>query len=151
MADDKKTDSQDKPKYYFGGIKEFNLVEIETEVLNDSIYLDVFAGSDSAFKEEIRPLENGLDKIMKLEAFEYLYKTEQFSHKNFPEGNQIGFMAQTVREQFPHLTREDNEGHLSVNYAGFTPILLQGLKELSTKVEEQEATIQKLIKKLEEK
>lgn len=49
-----------KPDYHFGGIKTYSLEEIEKEVLNDNVYLDVFAGSDLRFKENIRPLSNVL-------------------------------------------------------------------------------------------
>ena len=45
-SDNKKNNKSGKKDYNFGGIKDCNLEQIENEVLNDSVYLDVFAGSD---------------------------------------------------------------------------------------------------------
>ena len=46
--------SKEADNYFFGGITEYRLEDIEAEVLNDNVYLDVFAGSDVRFKEEIK-------------------------------------------------------------------------------------------------
>ena len=72
------SDNDKKTEYEFGGIEEFNLQQIEEEILNESIYLDVFAGSDLRFKKEVQPLTGDLDKITALKGYSYKYKTEDF-------------------------------------------------------------------------
>lgn len=56
-----------------------------------------------------------------------------------------GFVAQEVREIFPELVVEDEDGMLSIDYTGFIPLLVEAYKELSEKVKEQEETIMALI------
>jgi uncharacterized coiled-coil protein SlyX len=48
---------------------------------------------------------------------------------------QIGFSAQDLEKLLPGLVLTDSEGHKSVSYAGLTPVLTNGLKELNTKLE----------------
>jgi len=59
-----KDTNSSKKEYDFGGIQEYSLEKIEDEILNESLYLDVFAGSDIAFKENINYLENILPALM---------------------------------------------------------------------------------------
>lgn len=134
----------DKKEYNFGGIKEFNLEQIESEVLNDSVYLDVFAGSDSVFKKDLKSVESCLEKLETLDAVNYLYKTDEFPKHAFPKTRQIGFIAQAVEKVFPELVMKTPEGHLMVNYANLTPVLTEGVKELSSQVKRQEQEIQEL-------
>jgi len=150
MADNKKKDEKNSEKkdYYFGGIKEFSLEQIESEVLNDSVYLDVFAGSDVRFKDEIVPLENGLESILKIDAYKYFYKTEEFPKRNFSNKKQVGFLAQDLEKILPELVKTDDEGFKAVNYAQMTPVLLQGIKELNSVVEQQANVIETLAKKV---
>ena len=144
-SDDKKNEV--KKDYQFGGIKEFNLEEIENEVLNDSVYLDVFAGSDLRFKESIKPNHLGLAEINAINTYTYEYKTEEYPQHNFPEGRVSGVMAQELENIAPIAVKEDAEGMKYVNYANLAPMLIEAVKELSSKVEEQA----ELIKKLEDR
>jgi|GEM_PF-593907 hypothetical protein len=147
MAQDNK--NSEKKKYEFGGIKEFNLEEIESEVLNDSVYLDVFAGSDAVFKEDLKSLESPLEKILHLDGVSYNYKTNDYPDYNFPKQRQIGLIAQAVEKVFPELVMKNDAGHLLVNYAQLTPVLAEGIKQLNDKVEKQERQIEKLTQLVE--
>jgi len=135
---------ENKKDYKFGGIKEFNLEEIEKEVLNDSVYLDVFAGSDAGFKQNIHPLTNPLEKIMKLDGVTYDYKPET----GFSKEPQIGFLAQEVEKVVPIAVTADADGMKYVNYASLAPLLVESVKELSKKVDEQSKVIAELQAKL---
>ena len=147
MADssDKKNGKKD---YNFGGIKDFNLEQIENEVLNDSVYLDVFAGSDIRFKENIKPLAKGLEEVKNLQAYEYTYKTGEYPQNNLPEGQQQGVMAQDLEKVLPIAVKEDQDGMKYVNYAALAPMLIEAVKELSDKVELQAKKIAELENKL---
>ncbi|CBW27887.1 hypothetical protein BMS_3130 [Halobacteriovorax marinus SJ] len=142
------TDNDKKKEYDFGELKEFNLQEIEEEVLNESIYIDVFAGSDVRFKENINPLSDAMKGIASLNAYTYNYKTEEFPENKFSQREQIGVMAQELESVFPQAVAEDEKGMKYVNYSMLTPILLEAVKELNKKVEDQQAQIEVLLKKV---
>ncbi len=137
-----------KKTYTFGGINDFNLEEIENDVLNDSVYLDVFAGSDVRFKENIKTASCGLDDILKLQAYTYNYKTEEFSDQNFPTEEQLGLMAQDVEKVAPIAVKTDDSGHKYVNYARLAPMLIESIKDLHKIIEGQSQKINELEKKL---
>ncbi|MAF78469.1 MAG: hypothetical protein CME63_15730 [Halobacteriovoraceae bacterium] len=136
--------SQAKKPYQFGGIKDFNLEEIENEVLNDSVYLDVFAGSDIRFKENIEPLKGGLEELKNIQAYEYHYKTDEFPEHNFPKEKTVGVMAQQLENILPLAVKEDDKGMKYVNYASLAPLLIEAVKELSAKVDQQAEEINSL-------
>ncbi len=129
--------NKNKKEYNFGEIKEYDLEKIESEVLQESVYLDVFAGSDLAFKENVAPLsqKEALNKLARLNAYTFEYKTSDFPQHKFPNGEQIGFMAQEVEAQFPELIKKDAEGHRFVNYMQLVPVMAEAIKELTSKVE----------------
>lgn len=143
-----------KKEYVFGGIQEYSLEKIENEILNESLYLDVFAGSDLAFKKNVHSLENVLPSLMTLSCISYKYKNEEFQDRSFPENRQIGVIAQEVQKFFPELVEEDHTGLLHVNYSQLSTIALQGIKELGDKLaltqermDRLEAEVQKLSEK----
>jgi hypothetical protein len=148
MANDDQNKKTDKKEYNFGGIQEFNLEEIEAEILNDSVYLDVFAGSDEAFKTDVDPLENPLSLLNNLHGMTYHYKTKEFPKQNFPTDKQIGLMAQDVEKIYPLAVTTDEEGLKYVNYASLAPILIESIKELHQIVNEQKAEIERLKRSL---
>lgn len=140
-----------KKEYNFGGIQEFSLEKIEDEILNESLYLDVFAGSDIAFKQNVNSLENVLPALLNIRCITYDYKTQEFTHKNFPEGHQVGVIAQDVANHFPELVKADSEGKLHVNYSQLSTVAIQAVKELSdvlSKTNERLDRLEKEIAKL---
>lgn len=145
MSDKK---SKDKNGYEFGGVKEFSLEQIEKEILNESVYLDVFAGSDIRFKENITKVSGALEMINNLEAVKYNYKVEEFSDKNFSERDQIGFIAQDAATVVPEMVKKDGNGDHYVNYSMLVPVLTEGIKELKEIVEKQQEKIESLEAKL---
>ncbi len=84
--------------------------------------------SDGRLKTNISPLTNALEKVLQLRGV-------SFTWKNNPEaGNQIGFIAQEVREVVPELvtgTEGDIEKGetLSMSYGNLTPLLVEAIKE----------------------
>lgn len=58
---------------------------------------------------------------------------------------QYGFIAQEVKEVYPDLVYEDPDGLLSIDYTGFIPILVDAMKDLKAKVEEQGLVIDSLM------
>ena len=60
----------------------------------------------------------------------------------------IGFLAQDVQKVLPELVHTDDKGIMSIDYIGFIPILVESIKEMRNKIEEQELIIEKLQSKL---
>lgn len=148
----KDTSKNEQQPYYFGGISEYKLEDIEAEVLNDNVYLDVFAGSDVRFKEDVKNLTGALNLISNLDVYQYQYNKNQFPDKNLPSGEHIGLMAQDLEKVLPHLVKEDSDGYKYVNYSGLSPLLLSAIKDLISIINKQTETIHSLeesIKKLQ--
>ena len=52
------------------------------------------------------------------------------------EKTHFGLVAQELREIYPDLVYENDNGYLSINYTELIPVLIQGIKELKAKVEQ---------------
>ncbi len=117
----------------------------------------VFVASDSRFKSNIAPIEESLASITALAPVSFNLNP-RFGHDknkrsadhygNSPKDQRdkaffdeyynsinndslrYGFVAQEVKEIFPHLVRTDNEGYMYVDYIGLIPILVNSIKEL---------------------
>ena len=88
--------------------------------------------SDISFKENIKPIDNALDKVEKLQGVTFDWK-ESDSILNIKQD--IGFIAQDVQKVLPELVRENENGKLSLRHQGITPILLEAIKELKAEIE----------------
>lgn len=104
------------------------------------------AVSDRKFKENIQPMQTStLAKVMQLKPVTYTMKKDpEFSSMNFPEGTQVGFIAQDVEQVFPELVvsgsapgnidpktgrSETTIDYKGLNYIGLTPILVEAIQE----------------------
>jgi hypothetical protein len=140
----------------FGGTTSFNVYvgggsggNLEMSLSNSgtlTVSGDVVAfgsPSDIRLKENIKPIESALEKVMKLKGvtFDWKDKEDALDREGNPVKlkkwkNDIGFIAQEVKEVVPELVKENKEGMLSVRHQGVTPILLEAIKELKAEIEE---------------
>lgn len=142
-----KTLSEKTCEYSFAGFKLFNLEQIEQEVLNNSIYLDVFAGSDLNLKTDVQNLKNSLHKITSLNGIEFKWNETAIKHGAKADRTQTGVIAQEVAIQFPELVKKEiTTGFLTVNYTELIPHLIESVKTLNSIVEAQNVEIQNLKK-----
>ena len=88
--------------------------------------------SDIRLKENIKPIESALDKVVKLQGVTFDWKEKSIT--NLKED--IGFIAQDVQKVVPELVRENEDGMLSMRHQGIAPILLEAIKELKAEIEE---------------
>ncbi len=110
------------------------------QVNGDISCTGTFPSSDQRLKKDIQPLGNNiLGKIKSLEGVSYSWRKDEFPKKNFSADQQIGLLAQELEEQFPALVKTGDDGFKSVNYNGFTAVLLEAVKELNSKVEKLES------------
>jgi len=104
---------------------------------NMTIAGDLTQNSDRRLKTDVEDLEAVLGSLKNIDPVRYRFKDEQ-SH---PAGEQLGLVAQEVQKEFPELVSEGASGMLSVSYTKFSAVLLKGLQEQQSTIEEQQAQI----------
>ncbi len=92
--------------------------------------------SDKRFKTQIKPLESVSEKLMKINGYTYKLKCAEFPNKGFDNAEQIGFIAQEIKEVFPQLVKTDANGYLAVNYQGMIPVLIEAFKSQQAQIDE---------------
>ncbi|OFY86554.1 MAG: hypothetical protein A3F72_08725 [Bacteroidetes bacterium RIFCSPLOWO2_12_FULL_35_15] len=101
----------------------------------------ISCSSDFRFKKNITPLTGSLNKTLLLQGVNYNWKTEEFPERGFTNEKQIGFIAQEVEKIVPEIVYTDSKGFKSIDYSRLTPVLIEAIKELNTKVESLEKEI----------
>jgi hypothetical protein len=88
------------------------------------------ATSDGRLKENVRALQNSLDKVVQLRGV-------SFTWKNNPEyGTRIGFIAQEFENVIPELVFTNQvDGFKGINYAEVSAVLVEAIKELKAENE----------------
>ena len=100
--------------------------------------ITAFYSSDKRLKDNIKPIENALDKVNKIGGYEFDWNENQSDF----EGHDIGVIAQEIQAIAPELVTQRPDGYLAVKYEKLVAILIQGMKE-------QQAQIQELKEKLD--
>jgi len=98
--------------------------------------------SDNRFKNNIKTIENSLDKVLKLNGREYYFNKEEIKKYSFNEGKNIGFIAQEIKEILPELVSQDKDGFYCVNYTAVIPVLVEAIKEQQSQIEELKEKLQ---------
>ena len=99
--------------------------------------------SDISLKENILPLENSLDKVMKLNGV-------SFNKKATPNMKEVGFIAQEVEAIIPDLVTETGEGIKTVSYSRVTAVLVETIKEQQAQINALTDMVNSLTKKLDD-
>ncbi len=100
--------------------------------------------SDARLKKDIAALHGVLPKIAGIRGVTYRFKDDKG-----PAGSHVGLLAQEVRDAFPELVSEGDDGTLSVAYGKFTAVLLEAVKEQQKTIEKRSAEVQRLRKQLQ--
>jgi len=89
--------------------------------------------SDSNLKENIRPLENSLENILKIEGVTYDWKDKN----KYGKGKQIGVIAQDLEKIYPEVVVTDKKSGLkSVAYDHLIAPLIEAFKSIYQNVTE---------------
>jgi hypothetical protein len=119
--------------------------------------------SDASLKQNIESFENALDVISQLQPKTYEFVSNPDSDINLPQGPQIGLISQELEEVLPNLVRStihpgtnDEEGNVihpdlefkAVNYSGLIPVLIAGMKEQQTVIENQNDALAQMMDQL---
>ena len=98
---------------------------------------NVISQSDERLKTKHSTIDDALDKVKTLDTFTYL-PNEQGVECGMPYMEQAGVSAQQVQAVFPQAVQQTDNGYLAVDYARLCVLLLEAVKELSHKVENQQ-------------
>ena len=90
--------------------------------------------SDIKYKENIKTISNGIDKIEKLNPVEFDWNDKSDAHK-IGKKEDAGFIAQEVQKVLPNLVNQNVDGDLALNYEGIIPYLVQSIQELKKEIE----------------
>lgn len=103
--------------------------------------------SDARFKTNIEPLSDALDLALGLRGVSFDWRPGL----GFPDGRQIGFVAQEVEKIFPELVSTDHQGYKSVAYDKLVPVLVEAVKTLEAKNSDLESRLERLEKLVEQR
>ncbi len=103
--------------------------------LNVGQDITAYASSDKRLKTNIVPIENPLDKLSKINGynFEWIENKEVQSNK----GKDVGVIAQEINEILPEITITRDNGYMAVRYEKLTAFLVSCVKEQQKIIEEQ--------------
>ncbi|MFM6898209.1 MAG: tail fiber domain-containing protein, partial [Microcystis panniformis] len=103
---------------------------------------------DTELKQNIRPLEKALEKLMQLRGVIYEWK-EPEKQGNLT-GTQIGFLAQEVAAVFPEWVGDSSDGYKTLTIMGFEALTVEAFKELKAEQEALQARCQAIAVKMPE-
>lgn len=96
-------------------------------------YGDIVAyySSDKRLKDNIKPIDNALDKVMQIGGYEFDWNDKQETY----EGHDIGVIAQEIEAIMPELVTTRDNGYKAVKYEKLVPLLIESIKELKAEIE----------------
>jgi hypothetical protein len=125
---------------HFGSSTQNSLIIADTtgaaSFINDVI---AYASSDERLKENVKPLDNALDKINKINGVEFDWidgKDEHGNSVHSNEGHDVGVIAQEIEEVLPEVVTTRDSGYKAVKYEKIVPLLIEAIKEQQQQINE---------------
>jgi len=130
--------------YEIGGII-LNPNDGLVKVIGSGTYTGTWTqASDERYKNNVKPLLEISNKVNLLQPVGYEWNKEEFPENNFPDGNQIGLIAQEVEKLFPELVATNQDGYKSIDYSKISVLLIQAIKEQSDEINKMKSDIEEL-------
>ena len=101
----------------------------EIEASGDVI---AFGSSDERLKDNITHIHNPLSKIDKIGGYKFTWNNKQDTYL----GKDVGVLAQEIEAVLPEVVTTRATGYKAVKYEKIVPLLIEGIKELSKKIED---------------
>jgi hypothetical protein len=98
--------------------------------------------SDRRLKDNIKNIENGIDKIKKLNGVSFNWNDKQDIYEVGKKD--YGVVAQDVEDILPELVETRANGYKAVKYEKLTAVLIEAIKEQQTQIESQKTEIEEL-------
>jgi len=99
-----------------------------------------FSSSDRRLKENILPISNPLQKINSIGGYSFEWNVEK---QHIYSGKDYGVIAQEIEEILPELVDTRENGYKAVKYDKLVSLLIEGIKELSSEVQQLKQQINK--------
>ena len=103
-----------------------------TGILSVTDDITAFWSSDERLKDNITKIDNPLDKVLSISG-----NTFDWNEKSNKSGHDVGLIAQEIEKVLPEAVTTRDNGYLAVDYHKVVPLLVEAVKELSDKVEDQ--------------
>ena len=100
--------------------------------------------SDIRWKKNIASLSKSLSKVMQLRGVAFEWRHDEYAEMNFPNGQQIGLIAQEVEKVVPEVVSTNDDGYQSVAYTKLVPLLIEAVKDLQTEVAQLKVELENL-------
>ena len=100
-----------------------------------------FTSSDRKLKNNLRPIEEPLEKLKKINGYTFEWVKNKDIHSF--EGKDIGVIAQEIEEVLPEVTITREDGYKAVRYEKMVPFLISCIKAQQTQIDE----LRELLKK----
>ncbi len=110
---------------------------VRLQVAGDIIANSIAGSSDLRFKTNITPIENPLQKVLKLRGVNFDWNKNAFPERSFSESKAIGFIAQEVEKVLPEVvqTEKTAEGYKAVQYDKVVALLVEAIKEQQKQID----------------
>ena len=97
-----------------------------------SIYAsnDIAAFSDESVKTELQIIDNAIDRIKQINGYTYV-RIDDLSNIR-----RAGVIAQEVQKVLPEVVSENQDGTLNVAYSNMVALLIEGIKEQQSQIDE---------------
>ena len=98
-----------------------------------------YSTSDKRLKENIKPLDNALNKVLKISGVEFDWKELNEEEKKTIHGNEghdVGVIAQEIEKVLPEVVTTRDSGYKAVKYEKIVPLLIEAIKEQQQQIEE---------------
>ena len=96
--------------------------------------ITAYYSSDKRLKDNIKKIENPLEKLEKINGYTFDWIPKENIHSN--EGKDIGVIAQEIEEVIPEITTTRDNGYKAVKYEKVIPLLIECIKEQQEQINE---------------
>ena len=87
--------------------------------------------------------------MSQLKGVTYSWKVKEFPGEKFDSRKHIGFIAQDVEKIFPEVVVTRADGYKTMDYDKLVPVLVEAIKELQDKSEQQSELIRELMQQID--
>lgn len=96
---------------------------------------DIIAFSDARVKENVKTIDNALDKVLAMRGVSY-NRTDQED-----KSKKVGVIAQEIQKVLPEVVTENGDGMLGVSYGNIVGVLIEAIKEQQKQIDELKARL----------
>jgi hypothetical protein len=108
--------------------------------------ITAFDGSDKRLKHNITKIINPIEKLAKINGYTFTWNDDYYEkqNKDLFKKNDIGVIAQEIKEIIPEAVHEKDDGFLGVDYKKIIPLLIEVNKAQQLRIDELSARLEVL-------